>query len=51
LQSNGIKTLADLDQHTEAEILSFNGIGKTAIPILEKALKEKKLKFKKEKGK
>jgi uncharacterized protein YdhG (YjbR/CyaY superfamily) len=51
LQSNGIKTLADLAQHTEAEILSFHGIGKTAIPILEKALKEKKLKFKKEKGK
>jgi uncharacterized protein YdhG (YjbR/CyaY superfamily) len=51
LQNNGIKTLRDLSQHSEAEILSFHGIGKTAIPILEKALKEKKLKFRKEKGK
>jgi uncharacterized protein YdhG (YjbR/CyaY superfamily) len=51
LQNNGIKTLGDLSQHTEAEILSFHGIGKTAIPILEKAMKEKRLKFRKEKGK
>ena len=51
LQNNGIKTLRDLAQHTEAEILSFHGIGKTAIPVLQKALKEKRLKFKKEKGK
>lgn len=51
LQSNGIKTLPDLAKHTESEILSFHGIGKTVIPILQKALKEKKLKFQKEKGK
>jgi uncharacterized protein YdhG (YjbR/CyaY superfamily) len=48
LQNNGITTLEDLARHTEAEILSFHGIGKTAIPILQKALKEKKLKFQKE---
>jgi DNA-directed RNA polymerase alpha subunit len=47
LQNNGIKTLPGLAKHTEAEILSFHGIGKTAIPILQKALKEKGLKFKK----
>jgi uncharacterized protein YdhG (YjbR/CyaY superfamily) len=51
LQNNGIKTLRDLSQHTEAEILSFHGIGKTAIPILEKAMKEKKIMFQKEKKK
>jgi uncharacterized protein YdhG (YjbR/CyaY superfamily) len=51
LQNNGIKTLAGLAKHTEAQILSFHGIGKTAIPILQKALREKGLKFKKEKGK
>ena len=51
LQNNGIKSLTDLSQHTEAEILSFHGIGKTAIPILQKALKENKLKFRKEKEK
>lgn len=47
LQNNGIKTLPDLAQHTEAEILQLHGIGKTAIPILQKALKEKRLKFQK----
>ena len=51
LQNNGIKSLTDLAQHTEAEILSFHGIGKTAIPILQKALKENKLNFQKEKRK
>lgn len=49
LQNNGIRTIADLARHTETEILSFHGIGKTAIPILQKALKEKNLKFQKEK--
>jgi uncharacterized protein YdhG (YjbR/CyaY superfamily) len=49
LQNNGIKTIADLAKHTETEILSFHGIGKTAIPILQKALKDEKLEFKKEK--
>ncbi len=45
LQSNGIKTLKDLAKYTEAEILQFHGIGKTAIPILRKALKEKGFSF------
>ncbi len=49
LQSNGIKTIKDLSKLTEAEALQLHGIGKTAIPILQKALKEKRLSFKKEK--
>lgn len=51
LQNNGITTLPGLAKYTESEILSFHGIGKTAIPILQKALKENKLKFQKEKEK
>ena len=46
LQSSGIKTAQDLAKHSEAEILKLHGIGKTAIPILQKALKEKGLGFK-----
>ena len=49
LQNNGIKTLQQLSKHTEAEVLQLHGIGKTAIPILQKALNEKGLGFKKEK--
>ena len=45
LQNNGIKTLQQLSKHTEAEILQLHGIGKTAIPILQKGLKEKGLNF------
>jgi uncharacterized protein YdhG (YjbR/CyaY superfamily) len=51
LQNNGITTLAGLAKHTESEILSLHGIGKTAIPVLQKALQEKRLKFQKEKEK
>lgn len=46
LQNNGIKTLHDLAKYTEAEILHFHGIGRTAIPVLQKALKEKGFNFK-----
>ncbi|MDP4284940.1 MAG: DNA-directed RNA polymerase subunit alpha C-terminal domain-containing protein [Bacteroidota bacterium] len=45
LQNNGIKTLQDMAKYTEAEILQFHGIGKTAIPVLQKALKEKGFNF------
>jgi uncharacterized protein YdhG (YjbR/CyaY superfamily) len=45
LQNNGIKTLKDLAKYTEAEILQFHGIGKTAIPVLQKALKQKGFNF------
>jgi len=49
LQNNGIKTIEDLSKLTEAEVLKLHGIGKTAIPILQKALKEKGLGFNKAK--
>ncbi len=49
LQNNGIKTIKDLSKLTEAEVLQLHGIGKTAIPILQRALKEKGLNFRKEK--
>lgn len=49
LQNNGIKTVKDLSKLTEPEILKLHGIGKTAIPLLQKALKEKGLNFKQEK--
>lgn len=49
LQNNGIKSAKDLSRLTEKEVLQLHGIGKTAIPVLQKALKEKGLSFKKEK--
>lgn len=45
LQNNGIKTIKDLSKLTEEEVLQLHGIGKTAIPVLQKALKEKGLSF------
>ncbi len=45
LQNNGIKTLKDLTKYTEVEILQFHGIRKTAIPMLQKALKERGFNF------
>lgn len=49
LQNNSIKSAKDLSRLTEKEVLQLHGIGKTAIPLLQKALKEKGLSFKKEK--
>jgi len=46
LQNNGLKTLQDLAKYSEAEILQFHGIGKTAITVLQRALKEQGLHFK-----
>jgi len=45
LQNNGIKTIKDLSKLNESEVLQLHGIGKTAIPLLQKALKEKGLSF------
>jgi len=45
LQNNGLKTLQDLAKYSEAEILQFHGIGKTAIPAIQKVLKEKGFNF------
>lgn len=46
LHNGGIKSLQQIAKYTEAEILQLHGIGKTAIPILQKALEEKRLSFK-----
>ena len=46
LISNNITNLEELANFTQTEILSFHGIGKTAIPILEKALFDHNLTFK-----
>ncbi|MEO8109217.1 MAG: DUF1801 domain-containing protein [Ginsengibacter sp.] len=45
LENNGIKTLQQLSKHSEKEIMKFHGVGKTTIPVLQKALKEKGLDF------
>ncbi len=47
LHNAGINTLKKLSAFTEDEILQLHGIGKTAIPIFNAALKEKGLMFKK----
>jgi len=47
LENNGIKTLKQISQKTEKEILSLHGIGPTALPKLRKALRSKGLSFKK----
>lgn len=49
LSNNGIKAIGDLSKLTEADVLRLHGIGKTTIPILQKALKEKGLSFRREK--
>lgn len=49
LENNSIRTLQQLAKYSEGEILKFHGIGKTTIPILQKALKEKGLSFKTQK--
>ena len=46
LENNGIKTLQQLARYSHAEIMKFHGIGKTTIPVLQNALKEKGLGFK-----
>lgn len=47
LENHGIATLEQLSTYSESEVLKFHGMGKTSIPILKKALEEKKLSFKK----
>jgi uncharacterized protein YdhG (YjbR/CyaY superfamily) len=47
LENAGIKTLVQLAKHSEAEVLALHGMGKSSLPILQKALKEKGLSFKK----
>lgn len=46
LENSGIHSLNELAEHSEKAILLLHGIGKSSIPILEKALKEQGLSFK-----
>ena len=47
LENNGINTLVKLSKLSEAEVLSFHGMGKASIPVLQMALAAKGLAFKK----
>lgn len=47
LENAGIKTLAQLSQRSEAEILALHGTGPASMPKLRKALKEEKMSFRK----
>lgn len=47
LENNDIKTIEQLAKYTEKEVLSFHGIGKSSIPILQKILSNNNLTFKK----
>jgi hypothetical protein len=42
----GIFTVKDLARHTRAEVAALHGIGPSAFPVLEAALKVASLKFK-----
>ncbi|MES2589870.1 MAG: hypothetical protein V4622_12900 [Bacteroidota bacterium] len=46
LENSDIDSLEKLSNYTEKEVLNLHGIGKTAIPILNKVLEEKGLSFK-----
>jgi len=46
LENADIKTLKQLSNFSEKDILKLHGIGKTAIPILKNELKKSGLKFK-----
>jgi hypothetical protein len=46
LENNSIITLQQLSTYTEKEVLTFHGMGKSSIPILQWALAEKGLSFK-----
>ncbi len=48
LQNAGIDNLEKLSSYSEKEISKLHGIGKNAIEILKKELKQKGLSFKKE---
>lgn len=45
LENKGISHIEQLAQYSEKEILALHGVGKSSIPILIEALKEKGLKF------
>lgn len=47
LENEGISTVKQLAKFTKKEILALHGIGKTALPILDKILEQNGLSFKK----
>jgi DNA-directed RNA polymerase alpha subunit len=46
LEGAGIKSLQQLTQYSEADLLQLHGMGSSTIPKLKKALKAKRLSFK-----
>ncbi|MCC6413374.1 MAG: hypothetical protein IT270_17060 [Saprospiraceae bacterium] len=46
LENSGIKTLEQLSNYTEKDILKLHGMGKASIPTLKEALKSAGLTFK-----
>lgn len=48
LEHAGITTLEQLSRYSEKELLRLHGLGKTALPKLQRALAEKNLTFKSE---
>jgi len=49
LENSQITSEKKLSQYTEKEILRLHGIGKSSLPILQRALKDAGLSFKKNK--
>jgi DNA-directed RNA polymerase alpha subunit len=47
LENAGIKTLIELSNYTEFDLLKLHGMGLGSIPKLKQALKQKRLSFKK----
>jgi predicted RecB family nuclease len=47
LASIGVKTVKQLAQHTEKEIMTLHGMGPVSLPKLKAALKEAELNFRK----
>jgi len=45
LENEGIKSLVQLSKYSEAELLKLHGFGKSSLPKLRNALKEKALTF------
>jgi predicted RecB family nuclease len=45
LENKGIKTVKQLSQYSEKEILALHGMGKSTIPKLKDALESARLKF------
>jgi predicted RecB family nuclease len=47
LLAAGIRTLQQLSEHSEAELLALHGFGKASLPVLKSALKASRLSLRK----